>query len=72
MTDLLETTVSNFHSRPYRVIHARPVRQSAFQDASSIQQGKIGSVVQLVDPTDVLCWNDALKSFNEPGHIETD
>ena len=66
ITEPMETTVSQFYTRSYQVIHAERFAKALLKkvDSAFLRSIKrmVGSGDQFADSTDFLDWNEALQS----------
>jgi hypothetical protein len=67
ITEPVDTSVSQFYDRPYKVIHAErfaiPLLDKVDSTFLKSIKRMVGSVDQFADSTDILCWNEALRSI---------
>ena len=68
ITETVDTSVSQFHDRPYTVIHAERFAMALMDkiDSTFLKSIKrmVGSVDQFIDSTDIFYWNEALRSID--------
>jgi len=65
LTQHVDASVTQFHDRPYTVIHAERFAAALVEKVDSTFlrsiKRRVGSVNQFIDSTDIFCWNDALR-----------